>query len=134
MEQLDIDTATAAAENFFKDMAEWEAWCAGMQGGPTTADLRRAKLQEIFLKHLSAKALKRKQGRLHSLMIGMPPEYARSIVNSEEAGKDMVWVYLPARWKDTDRILIKKENGSWKIETKEEPGSTEGEWLKRPHL
>lgn len=134
-DQLDIDAAQAVARKFFDEMAEWEEWGAQAWGDEEQEDPRRDSLRRIFDKYLSKKALKRQQSRFDSLTIQEPSEFAEAILEAGEAGKDSVWVYIPAGVVGgRARYLLVKEDGEWKIETRESDVGNAGRWAKEPDL
>lgn len=135
METAEINDARSAAKAFFDAMLEWEIWNPTVPFSLESAPERLRRLVPIFERHLSAKALQRGQSRYDMLGYQMPPEFEGPILETEEAGKDKVWVYVPTG--DSGgraRFLMKKENGQWKVDTREADPGNQGKWQKTPHL
>ena len=134
-EQVEIDEARKAAQAFFDEMLEWEVWSGEVWDDEDQDEPRREKLKDIFEKHLSKKALQRDQARYDSLSIQEPSEFSEKIMAAEDAGKDKVWVYVAAGIVGgRARYLLVREDGNWKVDTRESDMGNAGRWAKEPHL
>jgi hypothetical protein len=134
MNESALDDAKAVASGFFHEMCEWEEWCAGFditQPSEETHDIRLARLQGIFNKYLTAKALKRKQSRYEFLDFEMPPEFSHGISSVEQAEAGKVWIYKPTGMMNGRvRFLMQSEGGTWKLALKEHDVANTGEWTR----
>lgn len=128
----ELENAKAVANDFFREMSEWENWCAGFdinQPSEETREVRLSKLVEIFNKYLSSKALKRKQARYETLSFQKPSAFGRGILSVEHAEAGKVWIYIPiGPLNGRARYLMEKEGDSWKVDLTERDIANVGKW------
>lgn len=127
----EVNDVRVTAQAFFDEMKEWEDWSATLDHGSDTNEQRLARLQAIFTKYLSAKALAHPQSRYGLLNFGTPPAFRQPIVKVEEPKNNQAWVYVPrGAIGGHARYFWKREDDAWKVEYLETDIANKGSWKK----